>query len=478
MKQALRQIAAVAAALILFCVVSRLLTGNELDVWLRLPAGIGETEEMRLQQETEGVVRLDPPQRRGAFLVVPVTALQPGETWLDVYIGEEPVMMAKLRVGRFHTVYDELNGNYTGDWTVLAAVTLFWLAISLVMGWHFFGSRGPAFYRLDTIYYAGFGLFAAVSFLSVLQPAAAHLVNPGETPMLTVYSVIQHASRFFMTVTMPLVAAFAVAMAASNIALLRHERFRVQNVLGLLIAFGLIAGEALGIWLFSGFFSGSEWEARLHSTLENVYATAFVYFECVLAGSVICGLLAARHRPRGEWDCIVILGCWFRPDGSLPPLLRGRVDRAVRFWREQRERTGHAALLIPTGGRGRDEPMPEGEAIRRYLVAEGVPEDCIRAECEAANTWQNMTNSRAIIEGELPGARTLFATTNYHVFRSGVLAAEAGLPAEGIGSRTKWWFWPNAFMRECAGLLLKRWKQELAALVVLTGLFALLSMLL
>ena len=70
----------------------------------------------------------------------------------------------------------------------------------------------------------------------------------------------------------------------------------------------------------------------------------------------------------------------------------------------------------------------------------------------------------------------MFSTTGYHVFRSGVWAGQAGLPAEGIGSPTKWWFWPNAFMRETLGLLQKRWKQELLFLLLLIGFFALLSL--
>ena len=41
-----------------------------------------------------------------------------------------------------------------------------------------------------------------------------------------------------------------------------------------------------------------------------------------------------------------------------------------------------------------------------------------------------------------------FATTNYHVFRSGVIANSVGLRADGIGSKTRSYFWVNAFIRE------------------------------
>ena len=74
--------------------------------------------------------------------------------------------------------------------------------------------------------------------------------------------------------------------------------------------------------------------------------------------------------------------------------------------------------------------------------------------------------------------KIVFTTSSYHVFRSGLWARQAGLSAEGLGSRTKWWFWPNAFMRETAGLLQKRWKQELLFLLLLIVFFGILSMIL
>ena len=37
-------------------------------------------------------------------------------------------------------------------------------------------------------------------------------------------------------------------------------------------------------------------------------------------------------------------------------------------------------------------------------------------------------------------ANILFSTTNYHVFRSGMFSAKAGMKADGIGAKTKWYF--------------------------------------
>ena len=82
------------------------------------------------------------------------------------------------------------------------------------------------------------------------------------------------------------------------------------------------------------------------------------------------------------------------------------------------------------------------------------------------------------MEKMLPGGQVAFVTTNYHVFRSGIWAGRAGLEAQGLGSRTKWWYWPNAFMRECLGLMKNRWKEELLLLFLLLAFFTGLNMIL
>ena len=61
-----------------------------------------------------------------------------------------------------------------------------------------------------------------------------------------------------------------------------------------------------------------------------------------------------------------------------------------------------------------------------------------------------------------PNGKVAFATTNYHVFRSGLCARRVKMRAVGMGAKTKWYFWPNAAVREFVGLLTEhRGKQAL-----------------
>ena len=477
MKKTTIQIAVLAAILLAVCVGCRLAMHSTYTASFPLRAGDVKPEDIRFEAETPGIVGHGAPRIRDGYIHIPITPGRQGETFVNLTDEKgEALEMLHFHVGRFGTVYDDRTGGFTGDNVALVAFTAFCLMVAAIMFHAYKGAKGPAFYAYGTIHAAGFGLFSLLTGIAMLEVTLRHLLRPHDFSMMYAYSAISGASWRFMMLTALPVAAFAVAMAVSNVALVRHEGFKPKNVLGVGIGLALVAGEVLAYRLHGRFLSGSEREIRLWDTLSNVYATAFACFECVLAGAIVCGLKAARHVPAPEADYILILGCKFRRDGTLTPLLRGRVDKAVEFWKRQRDLTGREAVLMPSGGQGSDEPMAEAEAMRRYLLEQGIPEAVILPESRSRNTYQNMEYSRALIGQAIPGAKVVYATTNYHVFRSGVWANLAGLPAEGVGSRTKWWYWPNAFMRECAGLMLNRIPQELVLLGAMVAFFGALSM--
>ena len=83
----------------------------------------------------------------------------------------------------------------------------------------------------------------------------------------------------------------------------------------------------------------------------------------------------------------------------------------------------------------------------------GVPESRIIEEDRSTDTFENMRFSKDKIWALDPDGKIAFATTNYHVFRSGLFARRVKMRAVGMGAKTKWYFWPNAAVREFVGLL-------------------------
>jgi hypothetical protein len=86
-----------------------------------------------------------------------------------------------------------------------------------------------------------------------------------------------------------------------------------------------------------------------------------------------------------------------------------------------------------------------------------------------------MAFSRKVIEGhakrDVSQTSVMFSTTNYHVLRGYVCAHQAGMAVEGIGSKTRAYFWPNAFLREFVGLLASQWMTILQLYLAISAIY-------
>ena len=479
-KQLIIQVAALIAACLLVIIGGRILTGNRFEMCIPLGynSNVPEADQIRIIWENGKEIPVQEISvRNGKDIVIVLRPAEAGDYVMNVMVMEQEerqLFYDELHVSPLGTAYSMQTRNFTGDNALIAGITLLFAGLAVICIVNFIRMRGPMLYSYDSIWNCGVGLFCTVTGLNFLNLLIRRIIQADMIWMRYLYETFSMSGWLFSLIFLPAMLAFSVQMIVSNIALLRHESFRVQNILGLGIGILLIASEVFGFWLLIQDVSGSEMQVRVFYTLSSVYYTIFTYFECILIGSVICGLRAARHVPAPVQDYILILGCGFRKDGTLPPLLRGRVDKAIEFWKKQKDQGGKEAVLIPSGGQGRNEPMAEAEAMGRYLRECGIPEQAILQEEKSRNTYQNMEFSKKLIEerdGSADDKNVIFVTTNYHVFRSGVWAGLAGLRAEGLGSDTKWWFWPNAFVRECVGLLANRLVPEAVCLVILILIF-------
>ena len=140
----------------------------------------------------------------------------------------------------------------------------------------------------------------------------------------------------------------------------------------------------------------------------------------------------------------------------------------MRFAWEQEIATGKPVCFVPSGGQGADEIMSEGSAMAMYLLSHSAEEYEILAEKESRNTYENFLFSKRLIDAHKKDAKVTFVTTNYHVLRSGMFAKKAGLNAEGVASDTKWYYWPNGFVREFIAILnMHRLPQMIAMIICL-----------
>ena len=316
-------------------------------------------------------------------------------------------------------------------------------------------------YSYNTIFYMGFALFSLSVMITYIVLAIRMAAYPEDYSGNMFLHTLLGSAKTYMYVTSPFLLAFSAALCISNISLIRHEGRRGVNLLGILLSFLLIAGQVF-LYRFDYAVSGSQREVMVHDLFANLFAAVYLYFECMLIGVIVADAIAARHEPEKNKDFLIILGCGLRKDGTPTPLLQGRIDRALTFYERQKAETGKELVFVTSGGRGPDEVISESESMKRYLMERGVPEEKIIQEDRSADTMENMKFSKEKIWALDPNAKVAFSTTNYHVFRSGLFARRVKMRAVGMGAETKWYFWPNAAVREFAGLLTRhRGKQAL-----------------
>lgn len=332
------------------------------------------------------------------------------------------------------------------------------------------------FYRSirETLYvYRNVEYLSAIIFFSVLLVIdIVYLIERHEAGYN--YFSLQYAVLFlkdfpdrFSHYALPVIAILSALVAISNLSLIRHEGFNWRNLLGFILGIGYIGGSTI-IYIVCNTFFTIDGPVSEHKMFFSIYSaiSCFIlmllcYFECILVATCIMGYIAARQKPAYDKDFIIVLGCSIDKKGGLLPLLKGRVNSAVRYAWNQEIASGKPLKYVPSGGQGPNEVMSEGSAMALYLLTHGAEEDEIFPEKKSKNTYENFLFSKQIIDEIKPDARIAFATTNYHMLRSGILAYSLGIDIEGIASDTKWYFWPNGFIREFVAIILMYKKRHL-----------------
>lgn len=152
--------------------------------------------------------------------------------------------------------------------------------------------------------------------------------------------------------------------------------------------------------------------------------------------------LMEKNPPRwtGNNDAVVVLGAQVYPDGRPSPQLELRLEAALNAYQ------AHPVPVIVCGAQGKNEPAPEGQIMRDWLIQKGVPSRDVTAECDSMDTRQNLQNAARLLP---PGAQSItIVTSDYHLPRAMQLARDLGLSADGIGSPCKPEYWVKNHFRE------------------------------
>ena len=126
---------------------------------------------------------------------------------------------------------------------------------------------------------------------------------------------------------------------------------------------------------------------------------------------------------KGNADIAIVLGNRVDPDSSLSPVLKGRVDKALELYQ-----AGRVPRIMVSGGRGLTKGMgrvPEGMAMKLYLVARGVPADRIVEDNDGENTYLTAKDFLPVADS-LQIHSAIAVSSFYHITRTKYIIRKVG----------------------------------------------------
>jgi vancomycin permeability regulator SanA len=121
-------------------------------------------------------------------------------------------------------------------------------------------------------------------------------------------------------------------------------------------------------------------------------------------------------------DCILILGCGVRDDGTPSVMLRDRLRRGVELYQ-----LGAAPKLLMSGDHGR-EGYDEVYTMKSFAVDKGIPSEDVFMDHAGFSTYESMYRAKEVFQAK----KIIIVTQTYHLFRSIYIARSLGMEAYGV----------------------------------------------
>lgn len=126
-------------------------------------------------------------------------------------------------------------------------------------------------------------------------------------------------------------------------------------------------------------------------------------------------------------DCIVVLGCAVRPDGTPSPMLAERLNRSIELYE-----AGAAPKLLMSGDNGQVE-YNEVAAMGNFALEKGVPSYDIFLDYAGFSTYESIYRAKEIFQAQ----KIIIVTQKYHLHRALYIAKAFGLEAYGVSCDTQ-----------------------------------------
>ncbi len=175
----------------------------------------------------------------------------------------------------------------------------------------------------------------------------------------------------------------------------------------------------------------------------KIVVAGLCYFVVTFSAFCATTLFVSIIPATDNYDAIVVLGAGLNNGDELSRTLKSRLDKTLAVYGDSDK------PIIVSGGQGPDELISEAEAMKTYLVENGIDEDLIYIEDESTSTKQNFLYSEDILDKLFKDDyRIMFVTNNFHIFRSSIYMKRADISGFGVGTATPLYTLPRDLLRE------------------------------
>lgn len=123
-------------------------------------------------------------------------------------------------------------------------------------------------------------------------------------------------------------------------------------------------------------------------------------------------------------DCILVLGCQVRSDGTPSHMLEDRLRRGVALYE-----AGAAPKILMSGDHG-TKYYNEVDAMKRYALEAGVPSADVFMDHAGFSTYESMSRALRVFEAD----KIIIVTQEYHLYRAIYAAKALGIEAYGVAA--------------------------------------------
>ena len=156
-----------------------------------------------------------------------------------------------------------------------------------------------------------------------------------------------------------------------------------------------------------------------------VGAAATLCINGIVVGTTKGNILSLEEAAKLEdIDCILVLGCGLRSDGSPSAMLHDRLVQGVSLYQQ-----GAAPKLLMSGDHGK-EIYDEVKAMKQYALDAGIASSDVFMDHAGFSTYESVYRAKEIFKAE----KIIIVTQQYHLYRALYIARQFGLEAYGVSA--------------------------------------------